>query len=135
MILHSTLATITGWEPNETVTLKTQMSWSDMDPLAVGFSFHDSDRWIPWAFSVDLLTEALCTELPGMAGKGDVTGWCDNDELVLCLRSPEGVAVVHLPWSDVYAFSKAIPAEDEATGHTLSVLVDNLLRDLGVESF
>ncbi len=142
MILHSTLATIT--DGAETVTLTTQLSWSDTDPLAVTFSFRDADKWQPWQFSVDLLTEALCTALPGMAGVGDVTGWSTDDgyaeygapaELVLCLRSPEGVAVVHLPWADVYAFSREIPAEDDTTEHTLGILVDNFLRDLGVESF
>lgn len=75
-----------------------KMWWTDRDPYAVTFEFHNGRALVPWRFDRDLIVFALIgpvthRELMGPVGEGDVRIELWDNALIVTLDSPAGHAV------------------------------------------
>jgi hypothetical protein len=107
------------------------LSYDTTDPLAVTMRVSDGVSWVEWLFARDLLDVGIYSDEP--MGIGDVQVWHNaEDDVVIRLVSPEGVAVLALPLDDVEEFLCesfcAVPLGDEKNFMRVSEL-DDLLRE------
>jgi len=91
------------------------------DPYAIHMTIYlPDDRFIPWVFSRELLSDAL---LEGSAGAADVRLHVTGDTLRMRLSSPDGTAWLYF---DVQAFEEF--AEDLPP--VPAIVWDDFLKDL-----
>lgn len=116
-----------------------QFAWSPENPAQVTMSMFVHARaeagWVEWVFARDLLADGLVSYAPGWAGVGDVRVTCwDLLHLRVEFCSPDGSAIVVVPWSVVDLFLRRtfracpVEAEDEAYELVTRVAVDKILR-------
>lgn len=105
--------------------VQTRWIYSTDDQFAITVRFRVPGDWVEWRFARDLLAEGIV----GEAGIGDVrVRFTEDDELLLELCSPNGVAVFDLDVKAANQFLEAtcdlVPLDEET--EDLSVL-DELL--------
>lgn len=123
----------------DTGTVHVHLSWDEALPVQVRALFTTPSDQVVWVFSTELLREGLLTITPNMAGAdhGDIKIGCTWNTVNLSLRSPDGTAVVELPWEPVASFAaevaNALVLVDSDTA--MLAQVDAFLNTLNIESF
>lgn len=111
-------------------SLEASLIYEPADPYAVtlDIALPDGDKRT-WLFGRTLLADGMAQRAG--AGGGDVVIWpCQNDELHITLRSPEGTADLHTVMDDVDSFLEmtyaAVPRGEELD----AVDVDSELNEI-----
>lgn len=75
-------------EDEPTLPVRTRLTYSGLDPLAVTMTFMTAERGVRWTFARDLLFEGMQRPV----GEGDVRVHPRDDSVRLALHSPGGTA-------------------------------------------
>lgn len=75
-------------EDEPTLPVRTRLSYSGLDPLAVTMTFMTAERGVRWTFARDLLFEGMRRPV----GEGDVHVHPRDEAVRLALHSPSGKA-------------------------------------------
>lgn len=75
-------------EDEPTLPVRTRLTYSGVDPLAVTMTFMTADKGVRWTFARDLLWEGMRQP----SGDGDVHVQPDGDTIRLHLNAPGGTA-------------------------------------------
>ncbi len=114
---------------DSTLPVATSLFYSPEDPYAVIAKFEAEGEVTEWTFDRGLLDAGLT----GEAGLGDVRVWLDEltDDILLRLTSPEGSALIQLPYKAIKGFLdrtyNAVPQGREV--FDVDALVAHLLSD------
>jgi len=115
-------------EDEPTLPVRTRLSYSGMDPVAVTMTFMAADRGVEWTFARDLLWEGMRRPI----GEGDVRVQPDGDAIRLRLHSPTGMAEFVIDAFELAAFldetQAVVPREHEIDDVDLDQAIALLLE-------
>ena len=118
-----------GMDVNEDVMVTFQYD-PEGDPLAISLLF-EADFLpfvITWTFSRDLLVQAV--DSPFIVGEGDVRLRNDGEDLLICLKSPDGHADLTTPIDEARQFLDEAAAEADRSSPDFEAAADEFLKEV-----